>query len=171
MPAELLTTMQKIRAKQPFCWHSLCYSPFFFFLPVLAFRMRLNSAVLHLTWVLKYFSGQVCGIQKPRMSPASLCQTLPSSPGLAVPITELVGGRVLALLVFNSFVTIESTFLVITYAPVTAKHNFQGVKSKLQSAPLRNTYLCLKAPCDRMTYPGNSYSHIYIFCMFLYLLK
>lgn len=70
----------------------------------------------------------------------------PAPPGLAcsplpVPITELVGGRVLALLVFNSFMTIESTFLVITYMPVTAKHNFQGVKLKLQSAPLRNISL------------------------------
>lgn len=71
----------------------------------------------------------------------------PTRAGLLAPITELAGGRVLALLVFNSFVTIESVFLVITYTPVIAKHNFQGVKLKLQSAPLRNTYLCLKAPC------------------------
>lgn len=145
MPAEVLTTLQKILAKQHFCWHSLSYSSFLHLSK--DFYVRVNS--VELFCITKYSSGQAC--KKTRVLSSFPCQPLPAVPSpcsaLPAPITVLMGCTVLTLLVCSSFVTLAIVFLVITYTLI-AKHNFQGVKLKLQSAPMRNTYLCLEAPCE-----------------------
>lgn len=84
---------------------------------------------------------------------------------------QLLGCRVLALCVFSSCsVTTWSIFLVITYTPAIAKYNFQGVKLKHQSAPLRNTYLCWKAPCWCKWWDSLPWEHFqpYIYYIYIY---